>query len=434
MRPLWLSLIGGAIILTSIGCSGSGSGVGAGKVGRSREAAGDGPMMAEVPAGKTDAPAGEAEMTGARPRELPQSGVITAGSFDDNLHPASLQSFVRRLSQHAGLGTLTNRLRGQAVTVTVRDGDNRPVGNALVRVSDTRGGKSVTLTTRSDGRVIFHPAWDDVHAGNGVELVVFPADGSPSVREMVPANSTSWAVTMPQTRAALPRRLDLALVIDTTGSMGDEIRYLQAEVKAISQAIRDRFPEVEQRYSLVVYRDSQDEYVTRVFDFTPDLDAFHRNLSAQDANGGGDVPEAMHEGLEKALELSWRREETARVLFLLADAPPHQQYVQRTAGAIDKLRQGGVAIYPVAASGTEETTELIMRVSAMLTGSEYLFLTDDSGVGNAHAEPNIPFYHVERLDHLMTRMIAGELSGKRIAPDPERIIRTVGNPVAGNNN
>lgn len=431
MRTLCLSLLGGAILLASIGCSSSGPGPAGG--GRSPEVAG-GASKADAPRAEADPARGKADVAEVRPRELPQSGVITAGSFDDNLHPASLQSFARRLSYHPGLGNLTGRLSGRAVTITVKDGDNRPVGNALVRISDARGSKSVALTTRSDGRIIFHPTWDQVLAGNGLELVVFPADGSPSVRDKVPAHATSWAVTLPRTRADLPRRLDLALVIDTTGSMGDELRYLQAEIKAISQAIQERFPQVDQRYSLVVYRDSQDEYVTRVFDFTPDLDAFHRNLSAQQASGGGDTPEAMHEAMEKALQLSWRTEETARVLFLLADAPPHQQYVARTANAIDKLRQGGVAIYPVAASGTEETTELIMRISAMLTGSEYLFLTDDSGVGNAHAEPHIPFYHVERLNHLMTRMIAGELSGKRIAPDPERIIRTVGNPVAGNNN
>ena len=48
---------------------------------------------------------------------------------------------------------------------------------------------------------------------------------------------------------------------------------------------------------------------------------------------------------------------------------------------------------------------------------QYLFLTDHSGVGNPHAEPHVPDYQVERLDRLMIRMIASELSGKRFAAD-----------------
>ena len=72
-----------------------------------------------------------------------------------------------------------------------------------------------------------------------------------------------------------------------------------------------------------------------------------------------------------------------------------------------------------------------MRSAAFLTLSEYLFLTDDSGVGNPHAEPHIPCYLVQRLDQLMIRMIQAELTGARVEPDPADIIRTVGNPVAG---
>ncbi len=84
-----------------------------------------------------------------------------------------------------------------------------------------------------------------------------------------------------------------------------------------------------------------------------------------------------------------------------------------------------MAIYPVAASGVAEACELVMRTAALLTGAEYLFLTDDSGVGNPHAEPHIPHYQVQRLDRLMIRMIASELAGKRISAEPDEIIRTV---------
>jgi hypothetical protein len=136
----------------------------------------------------------------------------------------------------------------------------------------------------------------------------------------------------------------------------------------------------------------------------------------------------MHRGLEDAAALEWRDGNTARVLFLVADAPPHAEHMARTMNAVNALRRKGVAIYPVACSGYDNPTEFVMRTSALLTGGQFLFLTDDSGVGNAHAEPHLTNYHVERLDKLMIRMIAGELAGKRIAPEPNDILRSVGRP------
>jgi hypothetical protein len=88
-----------------------------------------------------------------------------------------------------------------------------------------------------------------------------------------------------------------------------------------------------------------------------------------------------------------------------------------------------VAIYPVACSGYGDAAEVVLRACALLTGSQFLFLTDDSGVGSAHAEPHIPFYHVEKLDRLLIRMIAAELAGKRLDPRPGDILRTVGRPI-----
>ncbi|MEO8799946.1 MAG: VWA domain-containing protein, partial [Polyangiaceae bacterium] len=59
--------------------------------------------------------------------------------------------------------------------------------------------------------------------------------------------------------------LDLALVIDTTGSMGDEIRYLQSELDDITTSVAAKFPGVTQRWGLVVYRDENqgDAYTTQ---------------------------------------------------------------------------------------------------------------------------------------------------------------------------
>lgn len=47
----------------------------------------------------------------------------------------------------------------------------------------------------------------------------------------------------------------------------------------------------------------------------------------QAACGGGDYPEAMNEALHETVHsLSWRGTNTTRMVFLIADAPPHLDY------------------------------------------------------------------------------------------------------------
>jgi hypothetical protein len=227
-------------------------------------------------------------------------------------------------------------------------------------------------------------------------------------------------------------RLDISFVIDTTGSMSDELRYLQTEFLAISQTITAAYPYAEPRWSLVLYRDIGDEYVVRSFDFDGDPQAFQARLAAQRAGGGGDIPEAPERGLGDMVSFAWRTDPgVAKIAFWVADAPHHPQNAQTLGSTILQSRATGIHIYPVASSGVDEFTELTMRSAAQLTGGRYLFLTNDSGVGNSHKEPSIPCYFVTRLDRAMLRIIDIELSGVYHEPAPAEIMRTGGNPQNG---
>jgi hypothetical protein len=226
--------------------------------------------------------------------------------------------------------------------------------------------------------------------------------------------------------------LDVAMVIDTTGSMGDELHYLQTEFLALSQAIESTYPDSAQRWSLVVYRDLGDEYVTRWFDFRDSASDFRDKLAMQSAGGGGDFPESPDAALAAMAQLGWRTDEnTARVAFWVADAPHHDDKATAMAAAIRAARSIDVHVYPVASSGINEFTELTMREAAQLTGGRYLFLTDDSGVGGAHKEPSIPCYFVTHLDDAILRMVDIELSGKYREPAEAEIIRRGGDPQDG---
>jgi len=209
-------------------------------------------------------------------------------------------------------------------------------------------------------------------------------------------------------RARVPRRaLDLGFLVDATGSMGDEMAFLQSELKDIVRRVRSVEPDLDIRMSVVFYRDRGDAFITKSLPFTRSADDAVAFISGTTADGGGDYPEDMNSGLEAMMRQHWSRDAVPQMLFLLADAPP-QQYAGQDYTyheAIQDAAANGIAIYPVAASGVDKPTEFLFRAMAVMTGGKYVFLTDDSGVGNPHEEPDITGYKVEKLNDLMVREI-----------------------------
>ncbi|HEY4103698.1 MAG TPA: VWA domain-containing protein [Polyangiaceae bacterium] len=276
-------------------------------------------------------------------------------------------------------------------------------------------------------------AWDDNR--NFDRFSQYRADLAQQQLPGIPPITTADYAAANQTFSAAPgakAQLDVAFVLDTTGSMQDELSYLQSEFISIAKSIADKYPDAEERYSLMLYRDHSDEYLTRTFDFSDDANAFEKNLAAQSAAGGGDIPEAPDVALTQAEALSWRTDAaTARLAFWVADAPHHEADAGTMRDAFLALQAKGIHVYPVAASGTDELLEVTMRSAAELTGGRYLFLTNDSGIGNDHKEPTIPCYFVTLLDQAILRMVDIEMTGVYREPDPADIIRTGGNPMDG---
>ena len=217
-----------------------------------------------------------------------------------------------------------------------------------------------------------------------------------------------WQPIRGDARPRSPRRaLDLGFLVDATGSMGDEMSFLQSELKDIVRRVRSVEPDLDIRLSVVFYRDRGDAFITKALPFTRSADDAVSFISSTTADGGGDYPEDMNSGLEAMMRQHWSRDAVPQMLFLLADAPP-QQYAGQDYTyheAIQDAAANGIAIYPVAASGVDKPTEFLFRAMAVMTGGKYVFLTDDSGVGDSHEEPDITGYKVEKLNDLMVREI-----------------------------
>jgi len=204
------------------------------------------------------------------------------------------------------------------------------------------------------------------------------------------------------------KAVDIAFVVDATGSMGDEIEYLKIEMNNIINRVKDTLPDLDINLGTVFYRDEGEEYVTRKNPFSKAIQETTTFIEQQSANGGGDFPEAVDAALEVAInDMNWRADALGRFLFLVLDAPPHHN--TEVLGKLQKLAitsaEKGIRIIPVTGSGIDKGTEYLMRTFALMTNGSYVFLTDHSGVGNPHIEPTTDSYEVELLNNLLVRLI-----------------------------
>lgn len=128
-------------------------------------------------------------------------------------------------------------------------------------------------------------------------------------------------------KAADPVDAEVVFVLDTTGSMAGLIEGAKQKIWSIAGGIMERTGG-EVRIGLVPYRDRGDDYVTRLYPLTNNLDQVYADLQGFRADGGGDTPESVNQALHEAVsEIRWS--DSPRVLktiFLVGDCPPHMDY------------------------------------------------------------------------------------------------------------
>ena len=134
--------------------------------------------------------------------------------------------------------------------------------------------------------------------------------------------------------------LDLVFVMDTTGSMRDELRDLQANLVGVIRVLHRLAASL--RVGFVAFKDRKDAYVTRVFPLNR-MDGvllqrivnFVRDIEAK---GGGDVPEPVDVALEAAVDMLWRGEAQGRII-VIGDATVHAANRSRTLGLAERFRR-----------------------------------------------------------------------------------------------
>lgn len=212
--------------------------------------------------------------------------------------------------------------------------------------------------------------------------------------------------------------IEIMFVIDTTGSMGDELEYLQSEIQDVIDKLYEEIPNADIKLALLFYRDTEDDYVTKYFDFASDIEGQIVKLNNQSFGGGGDYPEAVDIAIDEAVNKQWTSSTSTKLIFHVLDAPPHsnQGAMTKYSDAVKTAAEKGIRIIPIASSGVDKETEYLLRNSAIYTGGTYIFITNDSGIGGDHIEATTGETTVEFLNSCMIRIIKEYHTGEVIEP------------------
>ena len=337
-------------------------------------------------------------------------GLITAGEWNDLDNWDFWKDVIQEeeFSPNDRWGILTTN----RVSVQVLDGSTPMVDVPVDLILDLgQGTPTMTLWSARTDNIGRAELWMAPYVRDvqfDLNTLAFSVAGNRSGHRVQLYEEGVITLTGPPSASTSSQFVDLSFIVDATSSMADELEFIKDDLEDVIKRVEEGNGALDVRTSTVVYRDEGDEYLVMRSDFTEDLDATLDFIDNQSAGGGGDFPEAVHTGLETSIsQLDWSREARSRIAFLILDAPPHEeaQVTESIRNQIKEAARLGIKIIPITASGIDKPTELLMRQMAILTNGTYVFITNDSGIGEDHIEASVGEYEVEFLNDLMVRLI-----------------------------
>ncbi|ASS50549.1 MAG: hypothetical protein A3D31_13375 [Candidatus Fluviicola riflensis] len=340
-----------------------------------------------------------------------RSGALTAGEINDFAKWNLWQDYTNNgnvLNYYQNVWNIAPKGR---YTLELHNQNGIPLVDALVRLKKGDGSEVFKARTDNTGKAEMWLTMLNVNPEipQGLFIEVDYNGKLSRINDVKPFEKSMNHLVLDVT-CEQSENVDIAFVVDATGSMGDELSYLQSELNDIIFQSKQISSKLNFRFANVFYRDAgpNEIYTTRSMDFDRILSASVDYISEQSAGGGGDYEEAVEIALDSAINgLSWSKNARTRVLFLILDAPPHKnpQVQEKLQRLILQAAEKGIRIVPIGASGIDKGTEYLMRSMALGTNGTYTFLTDHSGIGDSHIAPTTDQFDVETLNKLMVRIL-----------------------------
>lgn len=366
------------------------------------------PSVTSAPARRGETAASGDPSTVVPPGKIqqPSAGQITAAEWND-LHNWEDWKNLLNNQDYNEMQTHWQLYPRTRYSVLVTNKYELPIQDAKVELLDKSGKVLWAAKTDNSGKA---ELWSDIKSReksfDNVDARITTGGTSQLVEDIKTIEEGVEHITMDVACETAPL-VDVLFAVDATGSMGDEILFLQSELKDVVKRSQTANNKIQLRMGAVFYRDSTDDYITKVQPLSTDLNETLTFIGAQSANGGGDYPEAVDAALDEALAQDWSEKAIARIIFLLLDAPPHHnpKTLVRIQEQVADAAREGIKIIPITASGINRQTEFLMKFMAIATNGTYVFITDHSGIGNAHLDPVVKDYEVEKLNNLLVRLL-----------------------------
>jgi Mg-chelatase subunit ChlD len=346
---------------------------------------------------------------------VPSESGLKAGYSDDN---RQFNYFVNFLKEYEYVPHLQLDI-SERIIFYVKDNKKLSIPNAEILIKS--GGKIITKgTTLADGSFRFFPSLFSNDLENFEILASDPVSGRKTGDQFTRDGKRQIDLTISTARQLQDRiPLDILFILDTTGSMGEEIERLKATIQLIHLNLSSLSAKPLLRFGLVLYKDEGgEEYVTRIVHLTEDLDKFQNELNSVEAYGGGDTPEDLQAALEDSMkEIKWNTN-GVRLSYIITDAPPHLDYGQEydyTRASLE-AKERGIKIHSVGTGGLPLDGEYILRQVSQFTSGRYIFLTygeggeSEGGAAGSVSHHTGANFQTDKLEAIIIRFAKEELA------------------------
>lgn len=345
-----------------------------------------------------------------------QSG-LKAGYADDN---AQFNHYLEFLEKFKDIPQIDFPVH-ERIVFEIKDADDKSLPDARIEVSQS-GKTLMKASAYANGQTLFFPSeYPDVE---NYKISVSYGNVTKNFHTVRGAERLQ-SYELPVRRSISGNvPVDIVFILDTTGSMGEEIARLKSTLLIIHDNLTASNIPVDIRFGMVMYKDKGDAYITKTVPFTADAEAFQKTISRIEAFGGGDDPEDMQSALEVSMkDMKWR-DKGVKMAFLITDASAHIDYGQQfTLLESSRLaREKGIKIFSVGTGGLAVDGEINLRQIAQYTMGKYIFLTYGERGESDGGEPGSVSHHTganfvsDKLEAVIIRFAKEEIGDYALKP------------------
>lgn len=349
-------------------------------------------------------------------KSTPTTSGLKAGFADDNKQFSYFIRFLEKFKNEAPHYVIPINER---IIFKVLDKDNKPVFDTKVSIYSQQDRQKPICEgkTYADGTFLFFPSeYEGINQFSASFIyqdAIMKLDFGRDAKRKI---EVKFSNTKRVEYKNVP--LDIVFVLDTTGSMGEEISRLKDTIEIINMNLVKLSTKPKIRFGMVLYKDQEEEYVTKVVPLTVDLAKFQKELDKVEADGGGDEPEDLQSALQDTLKkIEWDKN-AVKLAFIITDASTHLDYGQKYTyvNALHDARKEGLKFFSIGTGSLNIMGEYILRQIAQYTYGKFIFLTHgEKGESEGGKQGSVSHhtgsnFQTDKLEAIILRFVKEELS------------------------